>query len=60
MDDNKDYTGKKMNRKMANKAIIRSEKRFAGSLKILALLSKGSVVVSGPIGVYALQHKYGV
>jgi len=56
----KDNKGKKMNRRMANKAEYRADKRFSGALKILALISRGAPVVTGPRGVMALQGKYGI
>jgi len=49
-----------MNRRMANKAEYRADKRFEGALKILALISRGAPVVTGPRGVMALQGKYGI
>jgi len=37
-----------------------ADKRFSGALKILELISRGALVVSGPRGVMALQNKYGI
>jgi hypothetical protein len=56
----KNMIGKKMNRRMRNKATYRALRRGDGAEKIMNFMSRCGAVSGGVAGVACLERKYGI